>query len=113
MPTAGFGAFCPTPQVTTFANQWFGEFKVGWRKTYVTTVRGFLDQDLLPRFGALPISAVTRAQILEFRSHLSSVRGRRPGTKLSPARINTVMVILRQVLQEAADRHEFTMPMGR
>jgi integrase len=59
------------------------------------------------------IGAVTRAQILEFRSHLASVRGRRPGTKLSPARINTIMLILRQILQEAADRHEFTMPMGR
>jgi integrase len=41
------------------------------------------------------------------------VRGRRPGTNLSPARINTVMLILRQILQEAADRHEFTMPMQR
>jgi integrase len=102
-----------TPPFSTFAEQWFGEFKVGWRRTYITTVRGILDQHLLPRFGASLIGAVTRAQILEFRSHLASVRGRRPGTKLSPARINTIMLILRQILQEAADRHEFTMPMGR
>ena len=102
-----------TPPFATFAEQWFGEFKVGWRRTYVTTVRGILDQHLVPRFGATLIGAVTRAQILEFRSHLASVRGRRPGTKLSPARINTIMLILRQILQEAADRHEFTMPMGR
>lgn len=102
-----------TPLFTYFAEQWFTEFKVGWRKTYVTTVRGILDQHLLPRFGATAVGAVTRAQILEFRSHLSGVRGRRPGTKLSPARINTVMLILRQILQEAADRHEFTMPMQR
>ncbi len=102
-----------TPLFTTFADQWFGEFKVGWRRTYITTVRGILDQHLLPRFGTGMIGAVTRAQILEFRSHLASVRGRRPGTKLSPARINTIMLILRQILQEAADRYEFTMPMGR
>ena len=102
-----------TPLFTYFAEQWFTEFKVGWRKTYVTTVRGILDQHLLPRFSATAIGAVTRAQILEFRSHLSGVRGRRPGTKLSPARINTVMLILRQILQEAADRYEFSMPMQR
>jgi integrase len=34
------------------------------RKTYVTTARGILDQHLLPRFGALAIGALTRAQIL-------------------------------------------------
>ena len=86
---------------------------MGWRKTYITTVRGILDQHLLPRFGTLAIGSVTRAQILDFRSHLSSVRGRRPGTKLSPARINTIMLILRQILQEAADRYEFTLAMGK
>jgi len=102
-----------TPRFSTFADQWFGEFKVGWRRTYITTVRGILDLHLVPRFGATLVGAITRAQILEFRSHLASVRGRRPGSKLSPARINTIMLILRQILQEAADRFEFTMPMGR
>lgn len=102
-----------TPPFSTFTDQWFNEFKVGWRKTYITTVRGILDQHLVPRFGSMAIGAVTRAQILEFRMALAAMRGRRPGTKLSPARINTIMLILRQILQEAADRYEFTMPMGR
>ena len=112
-PNAVVQTISPSPNFGVFADLWFGEFKVGWRKTYVTTVRGILDQHLLPRFGAFAIGAVSRAQILEFRSLLAAVRGRRPGTKLSPARINTVMLILRQILQEAADRYEFTMPMGR
>jgi integrase len=102
-----------TPFFFTFAEQWFGEFKVGWRKTYITTVRGILDQHLLPRFGRFMIGAISRAQVLELRSHLADSRGRRPGTKLSPARINTIMLILRQILQEAADRYEFNMPMVR
>lgn len=97
----------------TFAEQWFSEFKVGWRKTYVVTVRGILDQHLLPRFGAQPVAGVSRALILDFRVHLSKVRGRRPGSKLSPARINTIMLILRQILQEGADRYQFQMPMER
>jgi len=102
-----------SPTFAVFAEQWFTEFKVGWRKTYITTVRGILDQHLLPRFGTTQVGRVHRAQILEFRSHLSQQRGRRPGSTLSPARINTIMLILRQILQEAADRYEFTMPMGR
>jgi integrase len=102
-----------TPAFSSFAEQWFTEFKVGWRRTYIVTVRGILDQHLIPRFGSLLIGAVSRAQILELRSHLSTSRGRRPGSKLSPARINTIMLILRQILQEAADRFEFQMPMQR
>ena len=102
--------------LTTFAEfseVWFKEFKVGWRKTYVVTVRGILDQHLLKRFGPLRLNEIARAQILDFRAQLASQRGRKLGTQLSPARINTVMLILRQVLQEAADRYQFTMPMGR
>jgi integrase len=101
------------PLLSAFGEQWFGEFKVGWRKSYAVTVRGILDQHLLPRLGAMAVSAITRAQILELRAHLSTLKGRRAGTSLSPARINTVMLILRQILQEAADRYEFTMPMAR
>lgn len=102
-----------SPSLLQFAEQWFSEFKVGWRKTYAVTVRGVLDQHLLPRFGSQFVAAINRAAILEFRSHLANLNGRREGTKLSPARINTIMLILRQILQEAADRYEFTMPMGR
>ena len=102
-----------TPLFTPFSEQWFSEFKVGWRKTYIATVRGILDKYLVPEFGHLNIGSITRAQILDFRSRLAQVKGRRAGSTLSPARINTVMLIFKQILQEGADRHEFTVPMAR
>jgi len=34
---------------------------VGWRKSYAVTVRGILDQHLVPRLGSSPIGDVTRA----------------------------------------------------
>lgn len=111
--SAGSKGQASTLTFSEFANQWYSEFRVGWRKTYDATVRGLLDQHLLPRFGPTAVSEVNRAQILEFRAHLAKLPGRREGTTLSPARINTIMLILRQILQEAADRYEFTMPMGR
>lgn len=103
----------PTPAFRAFAEQWFGEFKVGWRRTYVITVRGILDKYLLPKFGDTPVGEVRRAMILDLRMQLAKERGRRVGTKLSPARINTIMLIVRQILTEAADRYEFPMPMGK
>jgi integrase len=102
-----------TPLFAEFAEQWFGEFKVGWRRTYVTTVRGILDKHLKPKLGRTEVGRVSRAQLLDLRTELSKISGRRAGTKLSPARINTIMLIVRQILSEAADRYEFTMPMGK
>lgn len=112
-PLPSVGRLSATPLFRTFSEQWFNEFKVGWRKTYIATVRGILDKYLVPEFGHLNIGAINRAQILDFRSRLAQVKGRRLGSTLSPARINTVMLIFKQVLQEGADRHEFTVPMAR
>lgn len=115
-PIAAAAVIAPSPRTPAFrefAEQWFDEFKVGWRRTYITTVRGILDKYLLPKFGETLIGQVSRAMILDLRMQLAKERGRRAGTKLSPARINTIMLIVRQVLTEAADRYEFTMPMGK
>jgi integrase len=111
--TRSASARSPTPTFSSFSELWFTEFKVGWRKTYVTTVRGILDKYLIPKLGPTPVGEVSRTHILELRTELSKLKGRREGTKLSPARINTVMLIVRQILTEAADRYEFTMPMAR
>jgi integrase len=98
--------------VREFSEQWFNEFKVGWRKTYIKTVRGILDKYVIPTFGEQPIGTIRRAQVMDFRVGLSKLRGRGKGTSLSAARINTVMLIFRQIVQEAAGRYEFPMPLG-
>ncbi len=113
LPAATTPAIVSTPPFTEFSEQWFEEFKVGWRRTYITTVRGILDKYLKPKFGQTEVAHIARVQLLELRTELAKMNGRRQGTKLSPARINTIMLIVRQVLTEAADRYEFTMPMGK
>ncbi|OIQ85265.1 hypothetical protein GALL_328930 [mine drainage metagenome] len=40
-----------TPLFSVFANQWFNELSIGWRRTYKTTVRQILDKRLIPEFG--------------------------------------------------------------
>lgn len=58
-------------------------------------------------FGNKKISAINKQQILSFRSTLAKVPGRK-GKELSPSRINHIMTPLRVMLNEAADRYEFT-----
>jgi len=102
-----------TPTFASFADQWFGQKSVEWRRTYKVTVRQVLDKHLVPPFGQKEVGSITKDQILDFRSSLAKVPGRNKNVTLSPRRINAVMLVLRQVLDEAADRFKFTTPWTR
>jgi len=97
-----------TPLFSDFAEQWFIEFSVGWRRTYISTVRQIIDSRLIPAFGDKAVSNIRREDILSFRSTLAKEPGRKQDSKLSPRRINAIVLVLTQVLNEAADRFNFT-----
>ncbi|PKO43535.1 MAG: site-specific integrase [Betaproteobacteria bacterium HGW-Betaproteobacteria-22] len=96
------------PLFSDFAEQWFIEFSVGWRRTYISTVRQIIDSRLIPAFGNKAVSNIRREDILSFRSTLAKEPGRKQDSKLSPRRINAIVLVLTQVLNEAADRFNFT-----
>ncbi len=90
-----------------FANQWFTENEVQWRRSYVITQRGSLDKYLLPYFGEMVISQITKSDVLAFRASLAKMPARKAESTLSNRRVNAVMKPLRQILNEAGDRFEF------
>jgi integrase len=96
-----------TPLFTEFANQWFTENAVQWRRSYCITQRGALDKYLIPHFGAKTLGEITKADVLGFRADLAKMQGRKADATLSNRRVNAVMKPLRQILNEAADRFEF------
>ncbi|WP_194436049.1 site-specific integrase [Vibrio fluminensis] len=98
-----------SPKFAEFANIWLAEMKVEWSKSHYMDVEGVLNKYLLPTFGNKKISAINKGQILQFRSILAKVPGRSKGF-LSPSRINHIMTPLRVILNEAADRYDFTSP---
>lgn len=96
-----------TPSFAEFAELWFLEMSPQWRALHRQGVREVLDKNLLPTFGARLVHAVTKADVLAFRAELAKQPGRK-GATLGASRINKVMCFLRQILNEAADRFEFT-----
>ena len=98
-----------TPLFKDFAELWFEEMRVEWRDTHAKTVRLTLDKHLLSEFGKKEVSAITKAELLSFRSALGKVPGQK-GQSLTATRINHIMTPLRMILSEAADRFEFTSP---
>jgi len=92
-----------------FVAEWFLENEVTWKISYQKTVKGNIAKYLIPRFGEIQVSHITKGDILKFRSSLAKVQiGNKGG--LSPSRVNHIMTTLRQILNDAADRFHFSTP---
>lgn len=98
-----------SPHFSEFALLWLSEKKIEWRESNYATVEDVLNLHLLPVFGDKKLSDIKKADILNFRSTLAKVTGRTNG-KLSASRINHIMTPLRVIMNEAAERFEFTSP---
>jgi integrase len=96
-----------TPTFADFAELWFLEMSPQWRRTHQQGVREALNTILLPAFGTRMLHGITKADVLGFRAELAKRPGRKSAT-VGAARINKIMCFLRQILNEAADRFEFT-----
>ncbi|MBW2187887.1 MAG: DUF3596 domain-containing protein, partial [Deltaproteobacteria bacterium] len=94
-----------------FTEEWYLENEVTWKISHQKTVRGIIDKYMIPCFGELETSHITKGNILKFRSSLAKVKiGKKVG--LSPVRINHIMSVLRMILNDAADRHKFSTPFA-
>jgi integrase len=87
----GRGQEKQTPSVSDFAELWFAESQVSWRRSYKITQRGALDKYILPFFNDRMVSSITKADVLAFRASLSKVPARKANETLSNRRINSIM----------------------
>ncbi|MDX2374814.1 site-specific integrase [Psychrobacter sp. PP-21] len=99
------------PTFRQFVDIWYEERKIEWRPSYRQKIKIILNKYLLPEFGGKAVHAIKKSDLLTFRSSLAKVRYGKDGqSSLSVARINQIMILLRMILEEASDRHEFEMP---
>ncbi|WP_201554064.1 site-specific integrase [Psychrobacter immobilis] len=99
------------PTFRQFVDIWYEEKKIEWRPSYRQKIQIILDKYLLPEFGGKAVHAIKKPDLLTFRSSLAKVcYGKDGQSSLSVARINQIMILLRMILEEASDRHEFEMP---
>lgn len=102
-----------SPLFKEFADVWYSEMEVEWRKSHKKVIRSDLDKVLIPRFGDKEVGQITKADILAFRAELAKVQARGRQSTLSNRRINKILNPLRQILNEAADRYDFRTPFQK
>ncbi|WP_432472798.1 tyrosine-type recombinase/integrase [Amphritea sp. HPY] len=98
------------PLFKEFAEEWYEENKVQWKRSYQKIVRGTLDSKLIPHFGEMSVGKIAKSDILKFRASLAKVGREIPGKELSHDRINHILTPLRMILNEASERFEFNTP---
>jgi integrase len=99
MPAPNAGSVAPqtpTPLFRDFAEVWYQEKEVEWRRSYRETMRATLDKALFPEFGDRPVGEITKADVLAYRAKLGKVIARGKQSTLSAARINKIMNPLRK-----------------
>jgi integrase len=99
-----------TPLLRDFVETWYAEKEVEWRRSHKTNVRSDLDGRIIPKWGEWEVGRITKADILAYRAELAKVQARGKTTMLSNRRINRIVNLLRQIINEAADRYDFRTP---
>lgn len=92
-----------------FAETWFAEKEVEWRQSYRDVTRLTLDRYIIPYFKGKRLDEIDKALILKFRAYLAELPGHKSET-LSASRVNHILIPLRMILMEAADRYDFKNP---
>jgi len=107
-PVAGVAGVA-TPTFRDFTTTWVADHRIEWRRSHIAVLESTLSVHLLPAFGDRPVGAITKSDVLTFRTQLAEKPGR-AGSRLSNKRINNVLGVLRRAMADAADRYGFTSP---
>lgn len=99
-----------TPLLRDFAETWYSEKEVEWRRSHKKNIRADIDGRLIPRFGEWEVGRIIKSDLLAYRADLAKVQARGKESMLSNRRINKILNLLRQIINEAADRFDFRTP---
>lgn len=99
-----------TPTFQAFSEIWMREQQVTWRLATQEVMSLILNKHLMPVFAERELHRINKAEILEFRARLAEKTVVATGKPLSPKTINEIVGSLRAILNEAADRYQFTSP---
>ena len=98
------------PLFKDFAHLWLEQKQIEWRDSYREKIGIILDKYLLPTFGNQALSKIRKSDLLEFRASLAKVNYGLKQTSLKASRINQIMIPLRMILNDAAERYDFVSP---
>ena len=95
------GLSAEIPTFTSFTEKWFEENEARWRRNTRRFYRSLLSKHLIPAFGTTVISDITREDLITLRTQLGKVKSRNGNSALSNRTVNSVMTLLKTIMDEA------------
>lgn len=96
------------PSFEDFCLKWFEENEARWRRNTRRFYRSLLDKHLIPTLGDKVISDITREDLISLRTTLAKVKSRNGISTLSNRTVNSVMTLVKTIMDEAAYRFQIT-----
>lgn len=100
------------PLLVQVIRAWLDEHEIEWRESYKTTITSMIERHIIPALGDMPVDAITREVLVQFRSGLAKYRSS-GGLALSPSSINRIMTILRSIIEHACHEYKLGSPWER
>ena len=100
------------PLLVQVIRAWLDEHEIEWRESYKTTITSMIERHIVPALGDMPVDAITREVLVQFRSGLAKYRSS-GGLALSPSSINRIMTILRSIIEHACHEYKLGSPWER
>lgn len=92
-----------------YARTWYKNTKISWKPSVQRDFLSAMNRHLIPYFKDKPVLDITKWMVKEFRTSLAEVKGRK-GNMISNKRINNIILVLRLIMNEAAEQYDFTTP---
>lgn len=100
------------PNLSYIIKNWLDEHEIEWRESYKVTIKSMIERHIVPTLGELPIDAISRDELIQFRAGLAKYRT--PGGRaLNASSINRVMTILHSIIDFACHEFKLTNPWER
>ncbi len=96
------------PTFSEFCNQWIEENTSRWRRSTLRYNVSLISKHLLPTFGKKSVSDITREDLIAFRTKLTKAKSRNSTNTLSNRTVNSVMTVLKTIMDEAAYRFQIS-----
>lgn len=92
-----------------YANTWYKNNKISWKPSVQRDFQSVMKRHLIPYFKDKPLLDITKWMVKEFRTALGEEKGKKD-QKISNKRINNIILVLRLIMNEAAEQYDFTTP---
>lgn len=100
------------PLFSQVVRMWLDEREIEWRDSYKTTITSMIQRHITPALGEMPLDAINRDVLVQFRSGLAKYRSA-GGNSLNASSINRVMTILKSILEHACYEYKLNSPWER